>query len=495
MGSGEPAIARVPAAIPAAPRRVGALDPGPGRILRRDGGGGLPRAGGLQRLGLLPGWESYKAGRRLGPRAWRPVGTRRAGFTGKAHRPPPAVLGSGVRAPGEALLAQRTRHPLRLPVDQQVGFVDPRARPGLPPRGLRARAEQGAAVRPLAVHQDLRVCIPFLDHRCAREQVAVLEGRRHARDQLSSWRGGGRRLDMHAHLRGLCLTGLGAVDLRTAPRHLPLRALHVGVWCGPHASEGGHGGPLPQPGGRAGRVKRVPEPLAIRSHARCQRLTGGVGLGSLVGFDPLGLAVIPRRRCERLPPRRCPHRQAVQRRAQGFPHPLEPRQHAPGGSHRGGVRAVATAGLQEPLRPGQRQPGLEEEWRRRARDAAGAARAADGLGEAWGGQCEPQDRCPIPTAADRLGRWALGHPCRTREDRGQRPVRRRGGGWAARRTERRALCVVGAGTKASSDLEGAVPAREGGTGTALGFVRDRSAGVGVQGHTGTPSQETHRSKG
>jgi hypothetical protein len=41
MGSGEPSIARVPEAIPADTLRVGALDPGPWRILLREGIGGL----------------------------------------------------------------------------------------------------------------------------------------------------------------------------------------------------------------------------------------------------------------------------------------------------------------------------------------------------------------------------------------------------------------------------------------------------------------------
>src|SRR5215470_16092790 len=138
MGSGEPSIACLPEATPADTRRVGALDACPWRILLREGVGGLPLAGGWQRLVLLPGLESPKAGLLLGPRALRPVGTRRAGFTGKAHLPPHAVFGIGVREPGEALLAHRTRHHLLLPVDQKVGFIAPRACPGLPTRVIRA---------------------------------------------------------------------------------------------------------------------------------------------------------------------------------------------------------------------------------------------------------------------------------------------------------------------------------------------------------------------
>src|SRR5262245_62251189 len=94
MGSGEPSIARLPEATPADTLCVGALDPGPWRILLREGVGGLPLAGGLQRLVLLPGLETQKAWLLLGPRTLRPVGARRAIFARKAHLPhhgPPAA--------------------------------------------------------------------------------------------------------------------------------------------------------------------------------------------------------------------------------------------------------------------------------------------------------------------------------------------------------------------------------------------------------------------
>ena len=58
MGSGEPSIACLPEAAPEDSLRVGALDPGPWRILLREGVGGLPLAGSLQRLVLLPGLEA-----------------------------------------------------------------------------------------------------------------------------------------------------------------------------------------------------------------------------------------------------------------------------------------------------------------------------------------------------------------------------------------------------------------------------------------------------
>src|ERR1044072_3941239 len=116
MGSGEPAIARLPEATPADTLRVGALDPGPWRLLLREGVGGLPLAGGVQRLVLLPGLEAHKAGLLLGPRTLHPVGARHAIFARKAHLPHHAMLGRGVREPGETLLAHRARHHLLLPV-------------------------------------------------------------------------------------------------------------------------------------------------------------------------------------------------------------------------------------------------------------------------------------------------------------------------------------------------------------------------------------------
>src|SRR2546421_5916779 len=108
MGSGEPSITRLPEAAPADTLRVGALDTGPWRILLREGVGGLPLAGGVQRLVLLPGLEAHKAGLLLGPRTLRPVGARRAIFASKAHLPHHAVLRIGVREPGDTLLAHRT---------------------------------------------------------------------------------------------------------------------------------------------------------------------------------------------------------------------------------------------------------------------------------------------------------------------------------------------------------------------------------------------------
>ena len=81
--------------------------------------------------------------------------TRGAIFAGKTRLPRHAILGIGVREPGDALLAHRTRHHLPVPVDQKLGFIEPRARPGLPTGVVSHGADKRDAIRALAVHQDL----------------------------------------------------------------------------------------------------------------------------------------------------------------------------------------------------------------------------------------------------------------------------------------------------------------------------------------------------
>src|SRR4029450_6217918 len=60
MGPGEPSITRLPEATPADTLRVGALDTGPGRILLREGVGGLPLAGRFERVVLPPRVGGHK---------------------------------------------------------------------------------------------------------------------------------------------------------------------------------------------------------------------------------------------------------------------------------------------------------------------------------------------------------------------------------------------------------------------------------------------------
>src|SRR5262249_61820471 len=112
--------------------RVGALNTCPRRILLRERVGRLALPGGVQRLILLPRLESHNAGLLLRPRTLCPVETRGAIFAGKACLPRHAILGIGIREPGDALLAHGTGDHLPVPVDQKVGFIEPCARPGLP---------------------------------------------------------------------------------------------------------------------------------------------------------------------------------------------------------------------------------------------------------------------------------------------------------------------------------------------------------------------------
>ena len=140
---------------------------------------------------------------------------------------------------------------------------------------------------------------------------------------------------------------------------------------------------------------------------------------------------------------------------------------------------MTAAGFEQPLRPRQRQQGIEEELLRLPGDEPGAELAQDGMVEARIGQFQSQDIFPINAAADGIRGLAIGEAFGKLEDRGQRQARWRLCGLAARREERRELRVVVDGAETVGDLHIDVPARERGTGHPLGFFRDRIGGLGV----------------
>src|SRR5215211_2722725 len=134
-------------------------------------------------------------------------------------------------------------------------------------------------------------------------------------------RRGGGGLDIHNQMGGRWVTGFREMDLVADPLHRALcaiaglwvirgsdelrgrryifdlapteRAMDLYVLFGPDASEGLDRGNLPQPGLLDSRVNRLEQPLPIRSNDRCERLTCSIGLGHLVVFDPMSIAVIP----------------------------------------------------------------------------------------------------------------------------------------------------------------------------------------------------------
>src|SRR5215211_2884247 len=177
MGLGEPNIARLPEATPTDALRVGTLDPCPRRILLAELFRRLPLTGLLQRLIRLTCLEPYDAWFLLGPSALSPVRTRRAVFAGKAHLPHHATLGIGVWEPGDALLAHRARDDVGLPIYHKLRFVKAGACAGLPTEVISHRADERDPIRPLALHQDLRVCIPFIHQVFGREQPMLRQGR------------------------------------------------------------------------------------------------------------------------------------------------------------------------------------------------------------------------------------------------------------------------------------------------------------------------------
>src|SRR5919202_1761417 len=153
----QPTIACLPETTPADALLRGALNAGPRRLLLGPCRRRLVLARGVQRLILLPRLEAHDAGLLLGPGTLRPVETRGAIFAGKACLPRHAILGIGVREPGDALLAHRARHDLLLPVNEKLGFIEPCACPGLPTGIVRHRPNERDAREALALHQDLGV--------------------------------------------------------------------------------------------------------------------------------------------------------------------------------------------------------------------------------------------------------------------------------------------------------------------------------------------------
>src|SRR5215831_16418908 len=145
----------------------------------------------------------------------------------------------------------------------------------------------------------------------------------------------------------------------------------------------------------------------------------------------------------------------------------------------GGVRAWATAGLQEPLRPCQRQQGIEEELLRLSGDEVGAELAEDSMVEAWVGQVQPEDVLPIYAAMDGICGLAIGEIFCTLEERGERQTRQRFRRLAAAWEEGAELHVVIDGAETVGYLHGEVPPRERRPRHPLGFFRDRIGGLGL----------------
>src|SRR5262245_47408432 len=163
MRPGQPNIARLPETTSADALRVAALNAGPRRILLGKCFSRLALACGVQRFILLLRLESHDAGLLLRPCTLCSVETRRAIFPGKACFPRHPILGIGVRKPGDALLPHRARHHLPLPVDEKLGFIEPRACSGLPTRVVRHGTNERDTIEAMALYRDLGVGIVIID--------------------------------------------------------------------------------------------------------------------------------------------------------------------------------------------------------------------------------------------------------------------------------------------------------------------------------------------
>src|SRR5690348_15241895 len=113
---GPPDVARAAQATAADGLRVRALDAGAGGVARPERLGLLVPARALQRLEVLARLQPDDARLALGARAARPQRARRAVPSREAGLPYHAVLGPGVRQPGDALVVRRAGHDAAFPV-------------------------------------------------------------------------------------------------------------------------------------------------------------------------------------------------------------------------------------------------------------------------------------------------------------------------------------------------------------------------------------------
>ena len=224
MGPGEPNIACLPEPTPADALRVRALNAGPRRIL-------LANASVVWRCRAACS-ASYCS------RAWSPTmrgsflarvhcarwGHGRAIFAGKAHLPRHAILGIGVREPGDALLAHRARHDLPLPVDEKLRFVEARARAGLPTGVVGHGADEGDAIRRWL---STRTWESYSPYRPSVRQAATpaAPGTHDSLQHMIIRRRGGCRLDIDNQMRGRGVAGFRQMDLIADPLDRAFRAV------------------------------------------------------------------------------------------------------------------------------------------------------------------------------------------------------------------------------------------------------------------------------
>src|SRR3954453_6694439 len=145
---GQPDVPAATQAEPAHALRQRPLDPRPHRVLLLPLRGLLPDPRRLQRLVPLPRPQRHLTTLRLGARAPRTARAGQAlaaGELGVDHLIAPPVL---TRLPEDARLALRAGHPRRLPVDREMGDVEPLVRPSLPAHVGAHRAHQPAWGRP-----------------------------------------------------------------------------------------------------------------------------------------------------------------------------------------------------------------------------------------------------------------------------------------------------------------------------------------------------------
>src|SRR5512135_341039 len=139
------------------------LNARPGRVPRSELLGRLLAAGPLQRLVMLTRLQPDDPRLLLRLRAPRPRRTRRAILAGEPRLENHAILWVRVGEPGNALLPCRAGHHLSVPVHDEAPLVEALTSAGLPAGVLGDRADDGHAIRALALDEDVSVGVTLVD--------------------------------------------------------------------------------------------------------------------------------------------------------------------------------------------------------------------------------------------------------------------------------------------------------------------------------------------
>lgn len=218
MGPGPTNIAR--AAEATGPDAIGQrpLPTGSSGICLRQGGCGLPLAGGLEGVVLFTGADRHRAAwRTLRARTWWPMRTWATVGTGKLALDDLVIPMINRRGPAQTGLASRTGCVLLVPGDHKLTAIEAALAVGLPADGLACGPPELHPVVTLARRQPRRIEIPGIDNMPARQPGSLLECGVELGSPLAGIPGGWRGFPMRDEWGQPVLTGCGPLHFVSPP--------------------------------------------------------------------------------------------------------------------------------------------------------------------------------------------------------------------------------------------------------------------------------------